>query len=244
MVAFIGIGAAAGTFTYNGAFVGGRINSTLQYPNTLAAYLTAAFMISTSLWATSENRLQRRILAFINYTFFICFLFTLSRAAWLMFPVFFLILIIGIPGQYRLKALGYSIQTFISAIIASPGYGSAIAAAQENNAWIIIVGAVISIALLAIVEKISERFAFNIKPKAVLSVFIILVVLGGIGGYIALTTEMPLTISHNEGKKTLKTSWYPVETVKPDTEYTLKVTISTKPGEDEDKGWCSSHQQF
>lgn len=236
-VAFIGIGAAAGTFTYNGAFVGGRINSTLQYPNTLAAYLTAAFMISTSLWVTAEKRWQRGILAFINYTFFLCFLFTLSRAAWLMFPIFFLILIIGMPGEYRLKTLGYSIQTFISAIIASPGYGLAIGAAKENKAWIwYIAGAIVATALFYLIEKTSERFAFHIKPKVILSVFIILVILGGIGGYVALTTEAPLTLSHGENEEeSWKTSWYPIEDVKPDTEYTLKVTVSVKPGDKEEE---------
>jgi len=236
-VAFIGIGAAAGSFTYNGAFVGGRINSTLQYPNTLAAYLTAAFMISTALWTTAQKRWQRGVLAFINYTFFLCFLFTLSRAAWLMFPIFFLILIVGMPGQYRLKTLGYSIQTFISAIIASPGFGSAIAASHGTKAWTwYAVGAVVALVLFYATEKASERFAFNIKPKVVLSVFVILAVLLGTGGYIALTTEAPLTLSHGENEEeSWKTSWYTIEDVKPDTEYTLRVNVSTKPGKTEEE---------
>lgn len=234
-VAFIGIGAAAGTFTYNGAIVGNRISSTLQYPNTLAAYLTAAFMLSTSLWATAHNRVQKAVLAFINYTLFLCFLFTLSRGAWLLFPVFYLILVVGMPGQYRLKVLGYSFQSFIIAVMASPGFGMAISANEKSKVWLwYIVGAILSIALFYIVEKISQRFAFHIKPKVVLSVFIIVILLGGIGAYTALTTEAALTISHGEDEEeSLKTSWYPIQDVKPETEYTLKVSLSAKPGKEE-----------
>ncbi|WP_245984700.1 O-antigen ligase family protein [Biomaibacter acetigenes] len=236
-VAFIGIGAAAGTFTYNGAFVGGRINSTIQYPNTLAAYLTAAFMISTSLWATAGQRWQRGILSVVNYTLFLCFLFTLSRAAWLMFPVFFLILIVGMPGEYRMKALGYSMETFIAAVIASPGFGTAISAAQKSQAWMwYAAGAAIAVILFFAVEKISEHFALHIRPKVIITALIIFIILAGTGGYIALTTEASLTLSHTENEpESWKTAWYPVENVRPDTEYTVKVTVSSKPGAKEEQ---------
>jgi O-antigen ligase/tetratricopeptide (TPR) repeat protein len=234
-VAFIGIGAAAGTFTYPGAFVGNRINSTLQYPNTLAAYLTAAFMLSTSLWATAQNRVQKAVLAFINYTLFLCFLFTLSRGAWLLFPAFYLILVLGMPGQHRMKVIGYSFQSFIAGVLASPGFGMAISAGEKTKVWLwYIAGAALSIALFYITEKISERFALQIKPKVVLSVFIILIILGGTAAYVAFTTEEALTISHSADEEaSWKTKWYPIQDVKPDTEYTLKITVSSKPGEEE-----------
>jgi tetratricopeptide (TPR) repeat protein len=236
-VAFTGIGAAAGTLTYNGAFVGGRINSTIQYPNTLAAYLTAAFMISASLRATAGRRWQRGIASLINYTLFLCFLFTLSRAAWLMFPVFFLILIIGMPGEYRMKALGYSLETFTAAIVASPGFGSAVSAAQEGRAWMWYAsGAALALILFYTAEKMSERFAVHIRPKAVIAALIVFAVLAGAGGYIAFTTEAPLTLSHAKDEpESWKTAWYPVEDVKPDTEYTLKVNISSTPGEKQEQ---------
>ncbi|AEE91909.1 O-antigen polymerase [Tepidanaerobacter acetatoxydans Re1] len=236
-VAFVGIGAAASTFTYNGAFVGGRINSTLQYPNTLAAYLTAAFMIAASLWATGQKRWQKGILAFINYTILLCFIFTLSRGAWLMFPALFLIFILGMPGQYRMKALSCSIQTFISAAAASPGFSMAISANRESLVWLwYLAGAVLSIALFYIIEKISEHFALRIRPKVALSVFVVLIILGGLGAYAALTTEAPLAISHSEDEEaSWKTSWYPIKDVKPDTEYTLRITLSAKPGKTEEE---------
>ena len=68
----------------------------------------------------------------------------------------------------------------------------------------------------------------------VLSIFIVLMFLGISGGYVAFTTEAPLTVSHSEDEEaSWKTNWYPIQDVKPDTEYTLKVTVSAKPGEEE-----------
>lgn len=234
-VAFIGIGAAAGTFTYNGAFVGGRINSTIQYPNTLAAYLTAAFMITTALWATSQSRTERGILAVVNYTLILTFIFTLSRGAWLLFPAFLLVMIFGMPGSYRMKAIGYFLQTIASALLASPGFGMSISAQNEKGVWLwFFAGALVSFGLFYLFERISERFAFKIKPKVVFTTFTIILIIAGIGAYTAFTEEAPLVISHGEHEEaSWKTSWYPLQDVKPDAEYTLKFTLSAKPGEEE-----------
>jgi hypothetical protein len=44
-VAVLGLGAAAGTWEVIGGYRNGRIFSTIQYPNSLAAYLTGAFFV-------------------------------------------------------------------------------------------------------------------------------------------------------------------------------------------------------
>ncbi|TYP52417.1 O-antigen ligase family protein [Thermosediminibacter litoriperuensis] len=236
-VALAGIGAAAGTVKYPGAFVGSRINSTLQYPNTLAAYLTAALMLGLGLQAVCERRWQRAVLSAINYTLFLAFLFTLSRAAWLMFPVFYLILIISIPGAYRMKVLGYSLQVFFAGIIVSPGFGSGISGGEGAKVWLwYLVGLILAPAVFYIFDKLSERFAVRIKPATLLSVFVILTLIAGTGAYIALTTEKPLTLSHSPDEpESWKTSWYTVDNVKPDTDYVLKVMVTATPGQEEGK---------
>jgi hypothetical protein len=152
-----------------------------------------------------------------------------------MFPAFFLILIIGMPAEYRMKALGYSIETFVAAVLASPGFGTAISAANKNSAWMwYAAGAALTIVLFFIVEKISEHFALRIRPKVIITALIIFIILAGTGVYIALTTEAPLTLSHGENEpESWKTAWYPVENVKPDTEYTIEFNLTTKPGEKE-----------
>ncbi|MCG0275987.1 MAG: O-antigen ligase family protein [Thermosediminibacteraceae bacterium] len=235
-VAFIGIGAAAGTVNYPGAFVGGRINSTLQYPNTLAAYLTAALMLGLGLQVTSEKLWQKAILVAINYTLFLSFIFALSRAAWLMFPVFYLILIVGIPRPYKMKVIGYSLQTFAAGIFASPGFDSGITGGEASKVWVwYVAGLIFAVVVFYIFEKLSKCITARIKPVTLLSTFVILTIIAGTALYIALTTEKPLTLAHApEEPESWKTSWYNVGDVKPDTDYVLKVTVSTRPGLDQD----------
>ncbi|ADL07263.1 O-antigen ligase family protein [Thermosediminibacter oceani] len=236
-VALAGIGAAAGTINYPGAFVGGRINSTLQYPNTLAAYLTAALILGLGLQVTSERRWEMTILAAVNYTLFLAFIFALSRAAWLMFPVFYLILIISIPGLYKMKVIGYSLQTFAAGIFASPGFDSSISGGETSKVWFwYLVGLIFAIAVFYIFEKLSERFTVRIKPVTLLSVFVILTIITGVGVYIAFTTEKPLTLAHGPKEpESWKTSLHTVSNVKPDTEYVLKVIVTARPGQEQDK---------
>ncbi|KXG78352.1 Beta-barrel assembly-enhancing protease [Fervidicola ferrireducens] len=236
-VAFAGIGAAAGTVNYPGAFVGGRINSTLQYPNTLAAYLTAALMLGFGLQVTSEKLWQKTVLAAVNYTLFLAFIFALSRAAWLMFPVFYLILIVGIPGSYKMKVIGYSLQTFAAGIFASPGFDSGITGGETSKVWLwYVAGLIFAVVVFYIFEKLSERITVRIKPVTLISAFVILTIIAGTAAYIALTTEKPLTLAHGPDEpESWKTSWYTVGNVKPDTEYVLKVTVSTRPGLEQDR---------
>ncbi|MDN5332062.1 MAG: hypothetical protein PWP45_1287 [Tepidanaerobacteraceae bacterium] len=234
-VALIGIGAAAGTVKYPGAFVGGRINSTLQYPNTLAAYLTAALMLGLGLQAVTEKRWQRAVLSAVNYTLFLAFLFTLSRAAWLMFPVFYLIFITGIPTAYKMRVFGYSLQCFAVGILASPGFSSGISGGDGAKVWLwYVAGLILAPAVFYIFDRLGERFAVRIRPVVLISALIIVAILAGSGAYIAFTTEKPLVLSHEENEsESWKTSWHTVENVKPDTEYVLKVTVTSKPGSEE-----------
>ena len=58
-VSLVGIGAAAGTWAYEAAFKGGRISSTIEYPNTLAAYLGSVFLLGLALWNTCTWRWGR-----------------------------------------------------------------------------------------------------------------------------------------------------------------------------------------
>lgn len=236
-VAFIGIGSAAGTINYPGSFVGGRINSTLQYPNTLAAYLTAAIMLGWGLQVLSEKRWQRAILAAVNYTLFLTFIFALSRAAWLMFPVFYLILIFGIPRLHKKKVIMYSLQNFVAGILASPGFDKGISGGESSKVWLWYIGGLIfALAIFYILEKLSESITINIKPVTLVCAFAIMIILGAIAAYIAFTTEKPLALAHGSNEpESWKASWYTIDNVKPDTEYVLKITVSTRPGQEQGK---------
>ena len=55
MVALTGISSQLGIYEFFGAYVGGRIHTSLQYPNSAAAYLTAIYLIGIYLW-NLENK--------------------------------------------------------------------------------------------------------------------------------------------------------------------------------------------
>ena len=88
--------------------------------------------------------------------------------------------------------------------------------------------------ILLFEKSVSDSFTY--KAKSYFSNLYVLIVLGGLGGYIALTTEAPLPFLMENEPESWKTSWYPITDVKPDTEYTLKVTVSTKPGRKKTSG--------
>jgi len=134
-VSIIGLGVAAGTINYNGAFVGGRINSSLQYPNTLAAYLTAAFLIGLGVKSATKSLTENMALSALNYTYLITFIFTLSRAAWLLFPLFYLVFLLGLSKENKSKGILFFIESFISSLIASIGLGNAISSGKGQGVW-------------------------------------------------------------------------------------------------------------
>ncbi|HHW41399.1 MAG TPA: hypothetical protein GXX19_09695 [Syntrophomonadaceae bacterium] len=97
-VAVLGLGAAFGTFRYKDAFVGGRIYSSLQYPNTLAAFLTAINLFGLYLWAEARHLASKLLLSVGNYLLFLTFLGTQSRGALLIYPLGLLVLLLGLTG--------------------------------------------------------------------------------------------------------------------------------------------------
>ncbi len=149
-MAIIGIGAAAGTIKYNGAFDGTRIFSTVQYPNTLAAYLTAAIMCALALWSRSSGagdrgdnptvaswvgRWPAYIWALACYTMFFAFIFTYSRGGWLVFPLAVLIfLILQAPG-YRLASLLILGAVAVAFAPFAGDFTAAVAAKNASGVW-------------------------------------------------------------------------------------------------------------
>lgn len=102
-VALAGLGTAFGTFHFNGAYDSGLILSTLQYHNAAAIYLVASGIIGFFLTASLENLWLRIVSGGINYVIIITAFGAGSRGAMLVAPVGFLLLIVGLPKQYRFK---------------------------------------------------------------------------------------------------------------------------------------------
>lgn len=112
-VALAGLGTAYGTFNFNGAFVAGLINSTLQYHNAVAIYLVACGLLGLYLAVTLENIWAR--LAVTGGTFII--ITTAfgagSRGAILVTPIVYFGLLLLMPREYKEKLLYNMLAVFI-----------------------------------------------------------------------------------------------------------------------------------
>lgn len=106
-VALIGILAAVGISDYPSAFDPNtiRILSTLQYPNTTAAYLAVISLLGVTLWIREKNPLLKLIYGSCIYLLLLVVLAAFSKGAWVILLVGAALLLIGMPGLYRLKSL-------------------------------------------------------------------------------------------------------------------------------------------
>lgn len=125
-VALVGVSAAAGFLAFPGAFENGVINSTLQYKNALAAYLTLFALTGIALSIRTHSLGARLAYAAANTLLVTVILGTQSRAGWLLFPVPIIALVGGLPPAYRWRALYHALIVIGAGIGGAKGFYAAI----------------------------------------------------------------------------------------------------------------------
>jgi len=70
-----------------GLYVEGRIHSTIQYPNALAAYLMAVFFVTLTISIISSKIWQRLIAGVCSFVFVTTIILTLSRGVMILIPL-------------------------------------------------------------------------------------------------------------------------------------------------------------
>lgn len=116
-VALAGLGTAYGTFWFKGAYSEGMILSTLQYHNAAAIFLVAAGIIGLYMAAVLENQWLRIAAGGVNYIILATAYGAGSRGAMLVAPVGFILLIAGMPKQYRFRVFVNFLAVLIPFII-------------------------------------------------------------------------------------------------------------------------------
>jgi O-antigen ligase len=106
-VAAIGILAATGYSKYPAAFNGQAIASTLQYSNSTAAFLAVITLIGLTLWIREENLFRKLVYGIVCFLMLLTVLGALSKGAWLILLAGIILLVIGMPGIYRFRAVFY-----------------------------------------------------------------------------------------------------------------------------------------
>ncbi|SFH80669.1 O-antigen ligase [Tindallia magadiensis] len=107
----------AGFFYYTDAVLAGRLASTFQYPNTLAALTISAYFLSLGEYQKTENPKEKKIFIAIAWTFFITLILTYSRIGWLLFPLLACIYWCMIPREKKPSLAGVYLIHFCVTLI-------------------------------------------------------------------------------------------------------------------------------
>ncbi|WP_053954715.1 O-antigen ligase family protein [Inediibacterium massiliense] len=196
IVAIIGLGSAIGIFDYNGAFVDGRINSTFQYPNALASYLFALFILSLGLLQNSENVKEKLIYGVLANLFIFTFIPTFSRGMWVLAPIISMLYFVIVPMNKKLETILYSMLTVIPAVVFSAIFSNKMENSNVFIQWgLVFVSIGATIGLIIFIEKYMDKLS-NISFRKIGMSIGILFLLGVVLGGIALHTTEPLVLSN------------------------------------------------
>ncbi len=234
LVALVGLGSAIGTWDYNGAYVGGRINSTFQYPNTLASYLAAVFILAMGLLIIYKNKLIKGLYGALSSIMFLTFILTYSRGMWLMFPFVILAYIFLIPNKIKMQSFIYIIANII---ISTPG---ALLFAQyiENKPPLILWAVVIITAMAAgiityLLSLLEDKFV-ELNNKRLIIALAIIAILGGFATAFAINQTASLTMANNTEEIKYSSVIRETGEIEPLKDYLLEVSYEGK-GTEESK---------
>jgi O-antigen ligase len=161
-VAAIGIAAATGFSSYPGAFENGRIMSTLQYPNTTATYMAVMSLIGITLWIRERNFFFRLLYGLGTTVMMLIAIVAVSKGGWIVLAVGGLLLLLGMPGIYRVKSMYSLLAALGAAAIATVKFLPAIQAGENTPAFQSLALAAV---IVIIAQLIWEGLEFCYKRK-------------------------------------------------------------------------------
>jgi len=211
-----------------GLFANGRIYSTLQYPNALAAYLTAVFLAAAGLNISASKVWEKIVLAGACYILLITLIFTLSRGVLMIFPVAMLGLCLVLPSGYRVKGALYLLATSIPAFATGGILSGFLNSPPEKYGSLLVplaLGMVIAMGLVVLVHRTEEWFA-KLNWKVYAAAAGILLIASAVALTIAVNAKTALVLEHSpdesESVKTVKRSLF----LNPGDEYKLVFKVS------------------
>jgi len=192
--ALVGIGAALGWIHYESAFEGGRIFSTLQYPNALAAFLGAAFILGLYFWsAYKDKKYWSYLVTALNYILLLVFLATNSRGAFLVFPIAVFLFWLGARKE-RLYLFGHLAVVILATLIGSYQFIPSVVAGQTSIALLWLgLGLLVALGGEFILQFFFIRRHFKYKEIYLVGA-VLLVVIGGMA-FLAFFGEAPADAS-------------------------------------------------
>ena len=194
-VAVGGLGAAAGTWEILGAYEGYRIYTPLQYPNSAAAYLMAAYFLALGLASLSHRWYLRPLYLVPAFLIFITFILTYSRGAWLLMPVLAVLFLAVMATGHRLRALGYMAVSELTTLLLLSRLDAAFRAGASATAWRYILLA--AVAVLAAGYLVEFFLRLPARAKAVSAGLLLVLVL--VAGALQLGPEIGRPLALERG---------------------------------------------
>ena len=153
-VALAGLASALGLISIQDGFVGNRIFSVFQYPNTTAAYLLASTFLGIFLYERGSLRLYYGAL---NTLMMVTFFGTQSRGALLVVPVALLMFAIFLPSRMRISALATFLFSLSAGWFAGVRLAQAGAAGDMGKGFLLLLAAVAISFALELLKKEAEK---------------------------------------------------------------------------------------
>jgi len=247
-VAMLGVDGAAGGHVSNalnsffrllgvqrdvffGLFDSGRIHSTVQYPNALAAYLMAAFFISQALAVVSARRWAKAAAGGAGFIMLVTFVFTLSRGAYLIMPVEAVLYLVALPKGSRIEGVTYAFATIVAAGFTSLRISGYISNQTGQNAltiWEWIAAGLAASVLLTIIVSFIVRFLKKISWKVYAGAAIALVAIAVAAGIYAFSASVPLELAHSVEQENSRIDKTRSVVLEPEREYKLVYEVSAQ----------------
>ena len=222
---------------------GGRINSMIQYSNTLAAYLMAAFMLSNGLLLYVKNRTIKHLYAGASFILLLTFVFTYSRGAWLLMPIAYLVFLVMLRKVHIImEALFYGGAVGLVVLPAIPLFYKYLEADSARGVWMVTFGGAIAATILSFIIGFLIELLKKISTKKLLIVGVIgvglLVAAAGTLLGVALRVEAPVEFINDTESNRWRTIDKVVDGIQGDREYTLQYAVDTAHSEANENHWA------
>lgn len=222
-IALVGIGSAIGTWEYNGAVLSNRISSTFQYPNTLASYLAAVFILIIGLIIMEDNKKIKALYGAISSLMLFTFILTYSRGMWLILPILLILLFFTMRNRRKLEIIVYTTTNVVSAIPLAFLFTARLANGSGTGLWLIVIGLMVASALLTYIVSLISYKLQQVSMKLLFTFVMVILILLGAGVAVALNTTTEFTLSNNTDKDKWTVITRSIDGILPNQEYELKI---------------------
>ena len=240
VVAFTALLGAADLWEYSDLVMGNRLAGTFQYPNTLAAWMMSLYFVANGLQLSEKPYWKKLIYAAIGFFMLFVFVFTYSRAAWLLFPVIALAYLVVIPGKNRLfMILTYAVTGITLLLAMMPFYNATTGDDAGGMSVLVIVLAATAVfallqaGLLKSFDRLEEK-----GGKIIYGTLGALLVGASVFLFIALQTTEPLVFDNlDQEENRNQTLTRNIPDIIPSSEYELALEIEAQGGDEDQWPW-------